>query len=139
MNQTRRIQLIVGGLLVVVLGLLGSLMAIPFLIGEPLQVVRPGSPALLADVNDGDPATLQIQVGASGDFLLLVAGDASLSILAARFDMPVHQMASVTADVSRTTNGIFRLTGRLDRPGRWYVEIDTDDESIQAGFVLAEF
>ncbi|NMG41410.1 hypothetical protein GRZ55_19375 [Chelativorans sp. ZYF759] len=139
MTQTRRIQLLAGGLLLVILGLAGSLMAIPLLIGEPLLVVRPGDPALLADAEDGEPATIQIQIGASGDFLMAVAREASVNLPVVRFHMLLHQMASVMAEVDAVADGIFRATGRLEMPGRWHVGIEFDDASIGVEFILAEF
>jgi hypothetical protein len=71
MRQTRLIHFLVGGLLVVSVGLAGALLAIPLLIGDPLTVVCPGAPTMLAGAQDDRPAGLQIQVGGAGDFLLL--------------------------------------------------------------------
>lgn len=139
MHQTRRVQLLVGGLLLVILGLAGSLMAIPFLIGEPLLVVRPGAPALLADAADGEPATVQIQIGASGDFLLVVVREESVNPPVVRFHMPIHEMAPVMAEVDAVGDGLFRAAGRLEMPGRWHVRIEFDDASMGVEFMLAEF
>jgi hypothetical protein len=139
MQQTRHIHFIVGALLVAVVGLAGSLLAIPLLIGDPLQVVRPGAPTALANMEDGAPASLHIRVGGSGDFLLLVAREQADDPPLIRFDMPNHDMPPVEAEVDLVRDGLFQATGRLDMPGRWRIAIAFDDVGDELEFMLAEF
>lgn len=140
MQQVRQIRFIVGGLLVVTVGLLGGLLAIPFLIGDPLTVVRPGAPALLADMNRGESAFMQLQVGGSGDLLLVVASPGTVDVPAIRFQMPNRTMPPVEADVEMTRPGVFQATGRLASPGRWQVVVDLGGGAAkEVEFVLAEF
>jgi hypothetical protein len=142
MDQARRIRIWVTGLLLMFLALIGSLMAIPWLIGEPLQVVRPGAPAVLADTRDGDLVDARIQVGGSGDFLLVVAGGRKVGAAdqpTIRFGMPVRQGSRIAAEVERVDAGFFQATGRLDMPGRWLVEISFGGMETELEFTLAEF
>jgi hypothetical protein len=139
MEEARRIRIGVGVLLVVMLGLVGALMAIPLFIGDPLTVVRPGAPALLADMEEGAPASLQIRVGGDGRFLLVGATARPVDDPEIRFDMPAHEMEPVEAEVEMVEDGLFRATGRLDMPGRWRIEIDLDGEQTELEFRLAEF
>lgn len=139
MDQTRRIRFLVGGLLVVVIGLVGSLMAIPLLIREPLQVVRPGATDLLASADRGAPATVQIRIGGSGDFLLLSEAPKDGALPTVRFGMPNHDMPPVRAEVELVEAGLFQASGRLEMPGRWRLIIEYGDKGAEFDFMLAEF
>ena len=139
MDQTRRIQFLVGGLLLVIVGLVGSLMAIPLLIREPLQVVRPGATGLLASADRGAPATMQIRIGGSGDFVLLSEAPEDGALPTVRFGMPNHDMPPVRAEVELVEAGLFQATGRLEMPGRWRLIIEFGNEGAEFDFMLAEF
>ncbi|WP_306051793.1 hypothetical protein [Oceaniradius stylonematis] len=139
MDQTRRIQILVVGLLLVIVGLVGSLMAIPLLIREPLQVARPGATGLLASADEGAPATVQIRIGGYGDFILLSEAPENGALPTVHFGMPNHDMPPVQAEVELVEAGLFQATGRLAMPGRWRLVIEFGDEGAEFDFKLAEF
>lgn len=125
------------GLLVVFLLFAAALFSIPWLIGEPVQVVRPDSPVIFSS---NDQAVAQFQANAAGDFVLMTrrpAGEAAPQIV---LEMRDHDMPAVEPAAEPLGGGLFRADGRLPMPGRWILRIAVEDGGTHDfDFVLAEF
>ena len=140
MSRTARVRLLATVAFTAFLVLVGLLLSIPFLMSDPVVVVRPGSaPALLS--GDGFPvSSAQIQVGARGEFMLYLAfeqgGDYAPRV-AVR--MPRHGMATPLLEVRAIGGGRYQAVGQLIMPGRWEHEVELGELVQSFDFILAEF
>ncbi|WP_139789302.1 hypothetical protein [Manganibacter manganicus] len=140
MSRTARIRLLAATAFVAFLVLVGLLLSIPFLVSDPVVVVRPGSaPALLS--GEGFPvAAAQIQVGARGEFMLyLTFEQATDDALRVAVRMPGHGMATPSLEVRAIGGSRFQAVGQLTMPGRWEIEVEFGELGQSFDFILAEF
>lgn len=140
MSRPARVRLLAATAFAVFLVLVGLLLSIPFLVSDPVVVVRPGSvPTLLS--GDGFPvSSAQIQIGARGEFVLHLTFDQGMDHaprVAVR--MPDHGMAAPPLEVREIGGGRFQAVGQLTMPGRWEVVVENGDLAQSFDFILAEF
>lgn len=140
MSKTARVRLLAAVAFTAFLVLVGLLLSIPFLMSDPVVVVRPGSaPALLS--GDGFPvSSAQIQVGARGEFMLHLAfeqGGDDAPRVAVR--MPSHGMTMPPPEVRAIGGGRYQAVGQLTMPGRWELEVELGELVQSFDFILAEF
>ena len=140
MSRTARVRMLAVTAFAAFLVLVGLLLSIPFLVSDPVVVVRPGStPALLS--GDGLPvSSAQVQVGARGDFMLHLTFDQDTDDaprVAVR--MPDHSMATPPLEIQAIGGGRFQAVGQLTMPGRWEIEVEFGELRQSFDFILAEF
>ena len=140
MSRKARVRLLTATAFAAFLVPVGLFLSIPFLMNDPLAVVRPGSaPALLS--GDGFPvSSAQIQVGARGEFMLhltFVQGADDAPRVTVR--MPGHGMAAPPLEVRAISGGRFQAVGQLTMPGRWVIEVELGELVQSFDFILAEF
>jgi hypothetical protein len=142
MSGATRIRLLAIGILVVVLVPVGALLSIPWLIRDPLPVLRPDTRIAFPAEADPERVAAQLHVNAAGDFVLLFAWASAEEQAASPrvvFEMPDHAMPAIEPDVHPVGAGGFRATGRLGMPGRWQFRILENTDPQIFDFILAEF
>lgn len=139
-KSVSRVRLLVAAVFAAFLVLVGLLLSIPFLVSDPVVVVRPGSaPALLS--GDGfSGASARIQVGARGEFVLFLTFEQNADdTLRVAVRMPSHGMAAPPLEVREIGGGRFQAVGQLTMPGRWEVAVEHGELAQSFDFILAEF
>lgn len=142
-GYARRVRLMVIGGVFLMFALVGALIGIPWLIGDPLPVIRPDSGAQIpAEVTDETQMVARIQVHPGGQTVIVVrdltrggmmtptnAAFASLEGGSLRIDVPLERIDQEHA----------RGRAVLDLPGRWELQVEHATGVERFAFVLAEF
>lgn len=133
-----RFRLVMAGIAAAFILPVAGLMSLPFLIDEPLAVIRPAAaPVSLKVAGDGPSARIRMDRG--GSFTL------ELAFPAAREEtpqievrMPEHGMAAPPRTIRRTAPGRFQVEGRFAMPGRWQIGVDYGGRSQLLELIVGE-
>jgi hypothetical protein len=141
MSEARRIRIIVASILLVVTMIVGGLLAIPFMIRNPLPVVRPDAPVLFSDEEALPHLAAQLEVSPALSFEILVATTRleEQEYVRLLLDMPGLELPATELELEPVGVGRFQATGRFHAPGRWRLRVVGDDRAHDFEFMLSEF
>ncbi len=138
--STTRFRWVMAGVAAVFILPIAGLMSIPFLIGDPLAVIRPdAAPTTIAN-NSENGAFARIQMNRGGSFTL------ELAFSRVREDtprievrMPEHGMATPPRAIRPLAPGRFQVDGQFAMPGRWQIAVDYGASSQVLEFIVGEY
>jgi len=139
----RRVRLVVLAGVLVLFALLGALIGIPWLIGEPLPVIRPDSGAQMpAELTEDTRMVARVQIHPGGQAVLVLrdlqpppgspprrVSFSSLEGGSLRVEVPMEHIDAQ----------LYRGRAVLDLPGRWELTVEHALGVEHFRFVLAEF
>lgn len=138
--STTRFRWVMAGIAAVFILPIAGLMSIPFLIGDPLAVVRPDAAPTTIPNNSEDGAFARIQMNRGGSFML------ELAFSRAREDtprievrMPEHGMATPPRAIRPLAPGRFQVDGQFAMPGRWQITVDYGVSLQVLEFIVGEY
>lgn len=135
-----RFRLVMAGIAAAFILPIVGLMSIPFLIREPLAVIRPAAaPTSLRD-DAGNGALARIQMDGGGAFTLdLAFSRVGEEMPRIEVRMPEHGMAASPRTVRTVAPGRFQVEGQFAMPGRWQIAIDYAESSQVLKFIVGEY
>ncbi len=119
---------------------IAGLMSIPFLIGDPLAVIRPDAAPTTLRADAGSGALARIQMNRGGSFTLeLALPGINEDIPRVEVRMPEHGMATPPRAIRPLAPGRFQVDGQFAMPGRWQVAVDYGGASQMLEFIVGEY
>ncbi len=139
MTESGRIKLLAGILLAVFLVFGGALISIPWLIRDPLPVLRPDTAMNFTLGEEPGLATGRIELGRGNHFVVQLGLDPDAGLAGApRLILTHRDGPEVAPELEALSGNRYRAQGRLDVPGQWRIQI-ADRPDVGFRFVLAEF
>ena len=131
-----RVALIV--MFTVLVGVVGVLISVPFIAGDSLPVVSPGSSASFEYQNDDVSAEVRLQVDTSGRFTVVMDSDiqANSEPPTLVFRMLDHDMLPLKPALQLISNHQLRATGLFPMRGPWQFSLQQGGNQQSFRFLL---
>jgi len=139
-GSSTRFRLVMAGIAAAFILPIAGLMSIPFLINEPLAVLRPAAAPVSLRGAVGDDSSARIQMDRGGSFTLdLAFSSAREETPQIEVRMPEHGMAAPPRSVRTIAPGRFQVEGQFAMPGRWQIGVDYGGASQVLEFIVGEY
>ncbi|MFZ5673182.1 MAG: hypothetical protein ACOZAM_09480 [Pseudomonadota bacterium] len=139
-TSTARFRLVMAGIAAAFILPIAGLMSIPFLISEPLAVIRPAAAPTTLSEDAGNGALARIQMDRGGSFTLdLILSRVRDEMPRIEMRMPEHRIAAPPRTVRTIYPGSFRVEGQFAMPGRWQIGVDYAGSSQVLEFIVGEY
>jgi hypothetical protein len=139
----RRVRIVVLAGVLLLFALLGALIGIPWLIGEPLPVIRPDSGAQMpAEIGEDTRMVARVQLQPGGQAVLVLRdlqpppGSPPRRV---SFSSLEGGSLRVEVPIERIDLQLYRGRAVLELPGRWELAVEHASGVEYFRFVLAEF
>lgn len=138
--RSTRFRLVMAGIAAAFILPIAGLMSIPFLISEPLAVLRPVAAPVFLRGAVSDDSSARIQMDRGGSFTLqLFFSSVREETPQIEVRMPEHGMAVPPRSVRTIAPGRFQVEGQFAMPGCWQIGIDYGGASQVLEFIVGEY